>query len=423
MSVRAYRGESVAAALHASGQQVLSRSLKYHRPRSFFCLSGHCSGCLMRIDGVPNRRACMEPCRDGLEVAGQNAYPTPDLDVLEVVDWMFPKGMDHHTLMTGSAVLNAVAQRVVRQLSGLGELPARPPGIEEAIVPATWVEPDVLVIGAGPAGLAAATEAARAGAQTVLIDEHDRAGGSLLTDPRYGVADAQTRLADARAAGVDVRLGHTAVGYFPEDNKPMLAAASARALTLFTPSRFVYATGGYAVNRLFANNDRPGVMAARAVGRLLVGHGITAGNRICLVSDTDDDYAAALHAALERVGCEVIAAREPDIRVVGAHGRSWVTGVELVSGNGSDAGQERRVECEVIAVSATPSPASEAPRQHGCDVGFHPAAGGFAVLVDDRGQTTVDNVLACGDVCGYLGPDRAAEMGQIVGRNAAEECV
>ena len=71
--VRAFAGESVAVALYAAGEGVLSRSLKYHRPRSFFCLEGHCGGCLMRIGGLPNQRACMEPCADGAQVAGQNA--------------------------------------------------------------------------------------------------------------------------------------------------------------------------------------------------------------------------------------------------------------------------------------------------------------------------------------------------------------
>jgi sarcosine oxidase subunit alpha len=411
--VRAYVGESVAAALHADGTRVLARSLKYHRPRAFFCLEGHCSGCLMRIDGVPNVRACMQPCRDGLELSGQNSYPSADLDVLGVVDWLFPKGMNHHTMMTGNPLLNLVANKVVRQLSGLGELPDRP---AERIPAAVRESPDVLVIGGGPAGLNAAAEAARAGARTVLIDEQVRPGGALLCDPRNGLERAAAYERDATGAGVSIRASCTAIGFYAEDAIPCLAVATPAGLSLFTPRRFVYATGGHAVNRLFVNNDRPGVVAARAAGRLLVSHGIKPGERVCLLGEHDDPYADALEGALDAVGCDVLRVLEPDERVLGVHGRSWVSGVDTVDARGN----KQHRECDLVAVSAAPAPASEAARQHGCQVEFHAQAGGFRIRTDSSGRTNIADVFACGDVCGQLGPDRAAASGARVGRAAAE---
>src|SRR5687768_8493503 len=124
-TVRAYTDESIAAAALASGTRVLSRSLKYHRPRTFFCLEGHCSGCLVRLGGVPNLRACLAPCEAGAEISGQNAFPSAEIDLLGAVDFLFSRGMDHHTLMTSSSMLNKLANKVVRQLSGLGKLPDR----------------------------------------------------------------------------------------------------------------------------------------------------------------------------------------------------------------------------------------------------------------------------------------------------------
>src|SRR4029078_1738440 len=85
---------------------VMSRSLKYHRPRTFFCLEGHCSGCLVRLDGVPNLRACQAPCTEGVAVEGQNAFPSTEVDLLGAVDFLFSRGLGHHTLMTGSSMLN-----------------------------------------------------------------------------------------------------------------------------------------------------------------------------------------------------------------------------------------------------------------------------------------------------------------------------
>src|SRR5215831_15026625 len=84
-TVRAYADESIAAAALASGTRVLSRSLKYHRPRTFFCMEGHCSGCLVRLGGVPNLRACQAPCTAGAEIEGQNAFPSTEVDLLGAV--------------------------------------------------------------------------------------------------------------------------------------------------------------------------------------------------------------------------------------------------------------------------------------------------------------------------------------------------
>ncbi len=411
--MRAFAGESVAVALHAAGQRVLSRSLKYHRPRAFFCLEGHCGGCLMRIDGVPNLRACMEPCRNDLAAEGQNAFPSADLDLLEAVDWMFPHGMNHHTLMTGSKLLNSVMRGMVRQLSGLGTLPDAPadelPAVESLTV-------NVVVVGAGPAGLAAAAAAARTGARTLVVDEQLHPGGSLLADPRHGVAAAEAATGAARDAGAELRSRATAIAFYPEDGGGLLAVATPERLVRVRARRYVYATGGYSVNELFANNDRPGVFAARAVGRLLVQHGVLAGERVCVIGA--DDYATALADALRAAGCEVTAVNQRERRVTGARGRNWVTAVEVTGPDGKS-----RIDCDAVAVSATPSPATEAPRQHGCKVELSPAAGGFACIVDGDGHTSVADVLACGDVCGYAGPEAAAAAGARVGAVAGREAL
>jgi len=92
---------------------------------------------------------------------------------------------------------------------------------------------------------------------------------------------------------------------------------------------------------------------------------------------------------------------------------SQITAVELAT--------RRRVDCDVVAVAAVPSPASEGPRQQGCQTVLDPARGGFRVIVDRDGHTSAPGVLACGDVCGYGGVAAAARAGAEVGRVAAEE--
>jgi sarcosine oxidase subunit alpha len=404
---RAFAGEPLAVALFASGVSVLSRSIKYHRPRAFFCLSGHCGACLLRVDGVPNLRACRVPCRDGLVAAGQNAFPASDLDVLGAVDWLFPKGMDHHTLMIGLSgirPLNAVMQKVVRQLSGLGTLPDRPAA---DLPPVTERAVDLAVIGGGPAGLAAATAAARAGARVVLLDEDEHFGGSLLCQPGAGPAEAARRAAEAAAAGVELVPSAALLAAYPDEE--LLAVATPGGLVRLRPRRTVYATGGYDVLAPFADNDRPGVFSARAVGTLLVRHGVLPGQRVVIAEhDGDAAYAAALATALAAVGVEAVRVAEP---LAAAHGGQWVNGVETADGV--------RHACDAVAVAARPSPASEAARSHGAAVQLSVAAGGFAVTVDDDGRTSVPGVFAAGDVTGFRGPTAAAEHGARVGRAAA----
>ncbi len=397
-SVRAYGDESIAAAALASGTRVLSRSLKYHRPRTFFCFEGHCSGCLVRLGGVPNLRACQAPCSAGAEVEGQNAFPSAEIDLLGAVDFLFSRGMDHHTLMTSSSMLNKLANKVVRQLSGLGKLPdvaaTELPDVQRFDI-------DVCVIGGGPAGLAAATATAGARLSTVLVDDQLRPGGSLRADPRLGRSVAETRWGHAAQSGVTVLSRSTAIGFFPEDDGGVLAVAAPERLYRIYAKQWIWATGGYVVNLPFPDNDRPGVIAARAVGRLLVDHGILAGDKICIVeSPACSDDVAALANALSVAGADVT--RIPLAEMMGTRGRGWTTAIDTKRG---------KLDCDLVAVAACPAPASEGPRQQGCTVTLDEAAGGFRVVVDEHGRTSAPNAWACGDVTGYRGPAGAGEDG------------
>lgn len=405
-TVRAFAEESIAAAALASGARVLSRSLKYHRPRTFFCLEGHCSGCLVRLSGVPNMRACQAPCSPGAEVAGQNAFPSAEVDLLGAVDFLFSRGMDHHTLMTGSSVLNRLANKVVRQLSGLGKLPDAPAG---ELPEVRRFDVDVCVIGGGPAGLAAARETARAGRSTVIVDDQMRPGGSLRADPRTGRPAAEVAWRAVVDAGATVLARSTAIGYFPEDDGGVLAVAAPERLYRIYAKAWLWATGGYAVNLPFPDNDRPGVIAARAVGRLLVDHGILGGDKVCLIEVPEmAEDAGVLAAALAHAGADVTRVSLEEVSAV--RGRGWATSLDA---------RRSKLDCDLVAVAAIPSPASEGARQQGCRVVLDPPAGGFRIVVDADGRTTTPGVWACGDVTGYRGPAVAAADGARVGANVA----
>jgi len=200
----------------------------------------------------------------------------------------------------------------------------------------------------------------------------------------------------------------TAIGYFPEDDGGVLAVAQPDRLCRVYSAAWIWATGGYAQNLPFPDNDRPGVIAARALGRLLVDHGIVGGEKVCIIeAPALRTEMALLAAALEAAGAHVD--RVPLASVTGTRGRGWVHAVDA----------DRKIDCDLVAVAALPAPASEGARQQGCKVVLDPAGGGFKIVVDDSGRTSTPNVWACGDVCGYRGTQAAAEHGAQVGAEVA----
>jgi sarcosine oxidase subunit alpha len=313
---------------------------------------------------------------------------------------------------------------------------------------------DVVVVGGGPAGLAAADAlvAEADGLRVLLVDEQAELGGSWRAEPD-GLAHARALGARIRARGVRILPRTTAIGYFPEDRlqdrlqdrtqdrtqdewedrlpavEPSAAAAVDRAapagllavasategLFKISARRFLYATGSADQNLPFPDNDRPGIISARACGRLAFRHGIRPGRRIAIVGD--EAYGDRLATGLLAAGISPSdLARIPDPRAIdGVAGATRLRGLTLRAGMGPDAGARAHLPVDAIAVAARPAPASELPRQHGAEVAFDLAAGGFAAIIDAEFGTTIPGVLACGDVTGYVGPARAEVAGRAAG--------
>jgi sarcosine oxidase subunit alpha len=427
-TVRAFVNEPVAVALYAAGVRTLGRSTKFHRPRGLFCLEGHCASCFLRIDGRPNLRACMTPARPGLRCERQNSFPNAEIDLLAVADWMFPHGMDHHTLLTGNRLANRLLVSVVRQMGGSGTLPDAP--TSRRTQPRQEIV-DVCVVGAGPAGLTAAGALGRLAprARVLLVDEQAEPGGSWLAEPG-GVQRARAAADRARAAGTLLLTSATAIGFFPEDHVTSaafdladlanftdladdsipgtLAVATPEGLIRIAARRFLYATGGYDQNLAFLDNDRPGVISARACGRLAFRHGVRPGRHVAIVGAARLGDRLAVGLAGAGVRADRIHRINPEAeRPISANGATALRGLIVADADG----RQRRIRADTIAVAAIPAPASELPRQHGADVRLDEALGGFAVVVDGRFQTSVAGVYACGDVAGYAGPDLAAAAG------------
>ncbi|HET7824357.1 MAG TPA: 2Fe-2S iron-sulfur cluster-binding protein [Anaeromyxobacter sp.] len=415
--IPARTGEPVAIALLAAGRLLVSRSAKYHRPRGAFCLAGSCGTCLVRAGGAPNRRACRTPCREGLEVETQNAFPRARHDLLGVVDALTPHGLDHHHLATWSALANRAAVSVARRLAGLGHLPS-PPAVDDARAAAAAAAPreerfDALVVGAGPAGLAAAEALAEAGRRVLLAEQERALGGRLRC--RVGEAGApdlawgDRAATRVRGAGGEVATGTAVLGLWHDGGEAIAALASDGAsprLRLARADRIVLCPGGHPQPLLAEGGDRPGVFGARGLAAAIAEHGAVAGRRVAVVGAGAE--ADALAAAFARTGLEV--ERAADVEGGLVRGRARVRALELPG---------RTIACDTIAVASPPAPATELARELGASIALaSPASGTFAVRASADGATGVRGLLAAGEVTGAMDAAHAADAGRRAGEAA-----
>src|SRR5215469_5437002 len=395
----AREGEPAACALLAAGETVFSRSIKYHRPRGPFCMAGSCSNCLMRIDGVPNRFSCRTPVQPGMRIERQNAYPSVKVDVFSSIDWLFPKGMDHHSMFAGVPVAEKVMATVARHLAGLGLLPDSAPPLPR---PAEQLSVEVAVVGAGAAGLAAAEVLAASGVTPLVLEQEDRIGGRRVLDaPENGVAAAPPV-----PGGVQLRIGTSVLGLYDDELGRVLLAVQrdpegARAL-LIQARAILFALGGHASMLPFENNDIPGVFSGRAAADLLRRRRLLVGDAPALLGEGPQLGALARLFQAEGAPPRLVlhsgagAAPEGTVRgnPVRVHGRTWVHGLSYREAGG----RERRVDCDAVVISLPPTPAFELLRQAGVKISWRPELATFAPEVQDDGRTAVAGILAAGDV-------------------------
>jgi sarcosine oxidase subunit alpha len=181
-------GDTVASALYRDGVRTFNRSLKNHRRRGLYCGTGDCPNCLVNVDGEPGIRSCVAPASDGQEVRRETGWPSTDRDVLSVTDHLhplMPVGF-YYKAFVKPRFAWAAAEKVIRRATGVGHLPL---DAEVRPKPTRHTHADVVVIGAGPAGLSAAATAAEASSRVLLADEGE------VADTLVGVPDEVATLA------------------------------------------------------------------------------------------------------------------------------------------------------------------------------------------------------------------------------------
>jgi sarcosine oxidase, subunit alpha len=392
--IEAHAGDSVASALYRAGRRIFTRSFKYHRPRGLLCVAGRCPNCLMNVDGTPNVRACVTPAQAGMRVEHQNAYPSLDQDWLAGVqrlDWLMPVGWYYKT-MTHEWSWHA-AEGFIRKAAGLGVAPE--PGEGSTDYEHGWMHAEVAVIGGGPAGLNAALDLAKGGAQVTLVDDQPELGGHLRYRKRAGAVPVELIAQLRSQPRVEIISGAYCFGLYEGNLLGVLQAnphpGARERLIHLRAKRVVVATGAYEVPFTFENNDLPGVMLSSAAQRLIRLYGVQPGKRAVIVATSAQGEEAA--ADLRESGVEVVATLEPH-QVISAVGSSHVSAIRAKDGE---------FACDLVVMCGQRVP----------DAGLLNQAGGKLAWNEERGAfLPVDlplNISAAGEVTGaWIG--RAAPL-------------
>lgn len=404
-----FAGDTIASALTANGVRIVSRSMKYHRPRGYMTNDFWDPNGLVQVGDDPNVRSAHRLLRPGMVVEPQNAWPSVDRDLRSansMAGRFLTAGFYYKTFMRPQK-LWPLYQKVLSTFAPGGRVDLDTP---HDYHDKRYAHPDVVVAGGGPAGMAAASAAAQAGARVMLVENHHRLGGHLLWGDSADRALAAELAAEVAASGVEILTDSTVTGRY-DDNWLAIVQRShpisverlikARAKTL------VVAPGLVERPYVFDGNDKPGVMTSGAVRRFVNLHAVKPGSVAAVFTANADGDAAA--ADLERVGVEVagvIDAREGQNIVRARGGAKSVEGVALADGT--------RLDCDLLVTAVGWTAPTTLLNMAGDRPVYDEAAARFFP------SAPIGNVLAAGGIAGDGAPEQLVEHARATGRLAAE---
>ena len=392
--MKGYAGDTLASALLANDQMLVGRSFKYHRPRGIVASGVEEPNALVNL-GVegkfePNQRATTTELFDGLLATSQNHWPSLEFDVGALnarLSRFMPAGFYYKMFIHPRPLWKHVYEPFIRQAAGLGQAPK---GRDADSYEHFYAFCDVLVVGAGIAGLMAAKSAADTGARVLILEQTAHAGGRAPVDGGEVDGVPVDKVVDELLSSlvampnVTLRLRTMGAGVYDHgyvlgyerltDHAPDQPGPRHR-LWRIKAGQVITATGAIERPLSFAGNDVPGVMLASAVRDYIVNYGVSPGDRVAVVTNNDDAYRTAI--AVKKAGLDVpvildarvlpadsplmAEAKAEGIRVMMGHGVASVQGGKRVTGVSvcAQAGEGAVLEeiaCDVGAMSGGWSP-------------------------------------------------------------------
>ena len=429
-------GDTVTSALLANGIRVLGRSFKYHRPRSVLSAANHDANILMQLGPVPNVRADVTPLQEGMRLSAVNVHGSVARDrgrLLDRLSAFLPVGFYYKAFH--SRLLFSRWEALIRWASGLGVIDIT---ANRRFTAKRYDYCDVLVVGAGAAGLSAALTAADTGARVVVVDENTRPGGSAVYDLAGGTPDERVQSLLARVAShpaISLRTGTSAAGWYSDHWIPLVDGDR---ITKLRARAVIAATGTFEQPAVFRNNDLPGVMLGSAALRLIHRYAVKPFSRVVVLTANEDGYRAALDFLAHDIEVAAVVDLRPDratspaagqvaARSIAIHaghcireaeGDGQVAAVVLSRHDGhadthTDASHAIRIDCDGVAMSVGWAPAAGLLYQAGTAMRFDAAVGQF---VPNR---LPDGVFAAGRVNGVFGLEQRIGDGARAGHAAA----
>ncbi len=374
-----FESDTLASALLANDVRLVGRSFKYHRPRGILTAGSEEPNALVTTGRgaaqAPNVRATVQELYEGLDARSQNNWPSLRTDMMGMNDLLSPflsAGFYYKTFMWPKAFWEKVYEPFIRRAAGLGALSGQH---DTGRYDKAYAFCDLLVIGAGPAGLMAALTAGRAGADVILADENPWIGGRLRAEVEEVDGKAGHDWADGIAAELDampnVRIMRrtTVTGAYDQGTYGALervglhkAASRDAPLECFwriVAKRALLCAGALERPITFRNNDRPGIMTARSVRAYLNHWGVAPGKQVAVFCNNDDAHRTARDLAAAGVKVVALIDTRPDA-TISSGDFPVLTGAEVINTSGRlglgqitvrHQGSTRRIEADCLAVS------------------------------------------------------------------------
>jgi len=403
-----FSGDSIASALAANGQRVLSRSFKYHRRRGILTMAGQDANTLVQLAANPNALADRVAIKSDMTVSAQNVSGSLQRDrraILGLFSRFLPVGFYYKAFFRPNGIWEKWAP-FFRKSAGLGVIDQdHQPGYFDK----QFAYCDVAVIGAGPAGMAAALQAASSGADVLLVDENMQLGGSLnyaRMDPKGTTAPVlleKMRAEIDAAENILVMTNAVCNGWFADNWLPIIQGSR---LFKVRAKKVVMCVGAMEQQAVFRNNDLPGVMMGSAAQRLIRLYAVRPGQRAVVLAGNNDGYAVALDLleagidvaaivdlraspclddianSLIQLGTTVHTGHAVYQSISGKDGTLAAVDVRKIVSQGECATVGEVIDCDLLCMSVGYTPAYQLICQ----------AGGTLSYDDDTAQFSLDNL-------------------------------